>query len=90
MRHRTKRSPTPEENRRRNLERIWNPPKPTLADRIMCALYGVEEWWQRHVSQRELTRMLDNARLVSPWDRDPQPGLDRLLDEYPGDFPDRP
>jgi len=48
-----------ERNRLRNTERIRNPPKPSLQDRIMGLVSRVEEWWCRHVTQRELYRRLD-------------------------------
>lgn len=84
---------SPEENRARNIARIariMNPPKPALADRIRRRAYEVRDLWQRHVSQRELTRMLDRARLVPRPERDPQVGLDRLRAEYPGRYPGDP
>jgi len=62
-RREARRPSTPEENRRRNIERIMNPPKPTLYERVCRRVWGVREWWWRHVSQRKLSRLLDNARL---------------------------
>lgn len=56
---------TAERNRQRNIEWIMNPPKSSLLDRIMGVAFAVEEWWCRHVSQRELYRRLDAARLVT-------------------------
>jgi hypothetical protein len=47
-----------------NRERIVNPSGPGLRDRFMVQVFRVEEWWCRHVTQRELYRLLDSARLV--------------------------
>lgn len=64
--HKPPRPLTPEEiaeqNCRRNIERILNPPKPSLRDRIAGVAWAVEEFWCRHVTQRELFHLLDNAR----------------------------
>jgi hypothetical protein len=60
-----------EENIRRNRERIFNPPKPTLRDRVAGFFWAIEEWWCRHVTQRELARLLDNARIFA----EEHPGL---------------
>ncbi|MER6380735.1 hypothetical protein ABT274_12225 [Streptomyces sp. NPDC001127] len=48
-------------NRERNIQRILNPPKPTLRDRTRRVRWAAEEWWQRHVTQRDLYRRLDAA-----------------------------
>jgi hypothetical protein len=54
-----------EENIRRNRERIFNPPRPTLRDHAAGFFWAIEEWWCRHVTQRELYRLLDNARVFA-------------------------
>ncbi|QUI30715.1 hypothetical protein H9W91_07465 [Streptomyces alfalfae] len=51
-------------NVERNVQRILHPPKPTLRDQFWRACWKVEEWWCRHVSQRELFRQLDAMRAV--------------------------
>lgn len=73
MRRHTERPLTPKEiterNIRRNTERILNPPKPSLWERVvMRRIYAAEKFWCRHVTQRELYRLLDGARLVQPSD----------------------
>ena len=40
-----------------------NPPTPTLYEWAASRAWGVREWWWRHVSHREIIRLLDNARL---------------------------
>lgn len=59
-----RRPPTPEENRARNIERIMTPPEPTPRDRIRAWPWAAEEWWCRHVTQRELHRQLDALRIT--------------------------
>ena len=73
---------TPEEvterNIRRNTERTLNPPKPSLWERVvMRRIYAAEEFWCRHVTQRELHRVLDGARLAMPSDE-----IDRGYPDY--------
>lgn len=63
MRRKPQRPPTPEENRARNIERILNPPKPTLYERARSRVWAVERWWSDHVTHREVHRLLTNARL---------------------------
>jgi hypothetical protein len=53
-------------NRERNIQRILHPPKPTVLERLRCSAWAVEEWWRRHITQRELYRRLDGARIVVP------------------------
>jgi hypothetical protein len=56
----------PQSNAERNLCLIWcGPPPPTLRERICRAAWAVEESWQRHVTQRELYRLLDRLRLLA-------------------------
>ncbi|MFH8592387.1 hypothetical protein [Streptomyces rimosus] len=66
---------TPLSNEERNIQRLLNPPRPTLRDRLLSAAYVAEEWWFRHVSDRELYRLLDRARLPPDWgaSRDAKP-----------------
>ncbi|GGZ33243.1 hypothetical protein GCM10010387_29220 [Streptomyces inusitatus] len=53
----------PVSNVQKNLCRIWcGPPPPTLRDRVLLAVWRVEEFWNRHVRYRELYRQLDIAR----------------------------
>ncbi|PCG86330.1 hypothetical protein CIB93_08805 [Streptomyces sp. WZ.A104] len=52
-------------NYERNVQRILNPPSPTILDRIARLAWGLEELWCRHVAQRELYRQLDVLRLVA-------------------------
>ncbi|MFD9792110.1 hypothetical protein ACFWXK_14290 [Streptomyces sp. NPDC059070] len=49
-------------NRLRNIDRILNPPRLTLRQWCWCQLWAVEEFWQRHVTRRELFRQFDNLR----------------------------
>ncbi|MFH8597541.1 hypothetical protein [Streptomyces rimosus] len=67
---------TPLTNEERNIRRLLNPPRPTLRDRLLSAAYAVEELWHRHVSDREIYRILDRARLPPDWnapvERDPK------------------
>ncbi|MGW7004172.1 hypothetical protein ACWGCW_15465 [Streptomyces sp. NPDC054933] len=44
------------------MHRILNPPSPSLRDRMGQAVFAVEEFWCRHVTQRELYRRLDDLR----------------------------
>ena len=97
MRLRTPPRPlTPEENaernRKRNIERIMNPPKPSLWDRIAGVAWEVEEWWCRHVSQRELYRRLDGLRVVmrphpATTDAPERLRADVLYPEWPDRYP---
>lgn len=70
-------------NYERNVQRILNPPPPTLRERVGRILWGLEEFWCRHVTQRELYRRLDNARLLiqasMPPDRHSAEQLERSL-----------
>jgi hypothetical protein len=52
----------PLSNYERNVQRILNPASPSLHDRMGQAVRAVEEFWCRHVTQRELYRRLDNLR----------------------------
>ncbi len=54
---------TPEENRARNIERILNPPTPTLWERARILPLKAESWWWKHVTHRDLHRRLNNCRL---------------------------
>lgn len=58
-------TPTPAmSNRERNIHLILHgPPKPKISERVASWLFDVEEWWCRHVSQRELYRYLDRVRV---------------------------
>lgn len=71
-----------EQNRQRNLKRILHPPSPTLTARWWSLVSAVEGLWGRHVSQRKLYRMFDNARLLLEVRQtprtSPEHGLDRL------------
>jgi hypothetical protein len=76
----------------RNRERILHPPKLSLWDRFMNQLFEVEEWWCRHVTQRELYRHLDAMRIVLDKDDRPDPAdmLQRLREDwnsYPEYYP---
>jgi hypothetical protein len=65
------RAPEPELSiRERNIQRILNPPRRTLWERVRAGVWEVEEWWCRHVTQRARYRMLDAARITTPpeWD----------------------
>ncbi|GGO99196.1 hypothetical protein [Wenjunlia tyrosinilytica] len=57
-------------NRERNIRRILEPPRRTLVQRFRAVMWEVEEWWCRHVTQRDLYRLLDAARIKTPseWD----------------------
>ncbi|MEV5136214.1 hypothetical protein AB0K71_15910 [Streptomyces syringium] len=46
------------------MQRIVNPPRPSLLNRIGRSAWAVEEFWCRHVAQRELYRRLDELRVV--------------------------
>jgi hypothetical protein len=76
-----RRPPTPEENRARNIERILNPPGPTLSDRLWRVLSAVEHWWCRHVTQRYLYRLLDAVSAAAKQQRDTR---QRTGSDYPG------
>ena len=84
---------TPEEIRERNIqrnrERILNPPKPSLWDRAAGAAWAVEEWWCRHVTQRDLYRRLDAMRLVMRPHLMASGPVERLRSDvlYPGPYP---
>lgn len=69
-----------EQNRQRNLERLLHPPGPTLAGRWWSLVSAVEGLWGRHVSQRELYRMFDDARLLMEVEQIPRTGPERGLD----------
>jgi hypothetical protein len=68
----------PMSNRERNIQRILHPPGPSLSERLARPLWAAEEWWCRHVTQRELYRRLDaigrafRASLPTEWD---EPGF---------------
>jgi hypothetical protein len=83
---RLRKSPRPltsEEIRERNIARVMNPRKRRLWDRIMGIAWEVEEWWCRHVTQRELYRQLDNMLIVGRQDRpDPAAVLRRLRTDF--------
>ncbi|MEX2984279.1 hypothetical protein [Streptomyces sp. C36] len=88
LRWRRRRQPI--SNRERNIQRILNPPGPTFRDEVGRIVGAVEEYWCRHVTQRELYRRLDGIRLAT-WsalqpDRytleDLQRGLQRLRDAF--------
>lgn len=76
----TQRLLTPEEirerNRQRNIERILNPPKPSLWERAALLSWAIEEFWCRHVTQRELYRLLDGLRMA----RRPHPVTDESIE----------
>lgn len=65
----TKREPTPEENRARNIARIMNPPKRTVVDRVRAAVYAVDTWWWRRRNPK-LAGCLDRLLLL-PMEQDP-------------------
>ncbi|MBM9504514.1 hypothetical protein [Actinacidiphila acididurans] len=83
-----KRPLTPDEIRARNIERILNPPKPSMWNRFMGGVVDpIEEWWCRHVWQRELYRHLDGMRLVVRDYSEAVPPLGRLRADM---YPERP
>ncbi|MEU6959558.1 hypothetical protein [Streptomyces chrestomyceticus] len=61
------RADAPVSNEERNIMRLLHPPRPTLLDRLRRVLFAAEEWWCRHVTDRELYRLLDRARLPPDW-----------------------
>ncbi|MCS0636458.1 hypothetical protein NX801_12450 [Streptomyces sp. LP05-1] len=64
LRFKRARPPLTEEQRnvRRNLERLLNPPRPSVRERLMRPVRWAEDLWCRHVSQRQLHQALDAAR----------------------------
>lgn len=71
-------------NKVRNIERIFNRPKPMFKDRWWSLVSATDDFWCRYVSQRKLYRMFDSARHQleergkQPKRTDPEYGLDRL------------
>lgn len=59
-------------NYERNMQRIMHPPKPTLRDQFWGACWWLQRQWCRHVTQRELHRRLDGARLLVGAARPPE------------------
>ncbi|MFE2847843.1 hypothetical protein ACFXKS_30705 [Streptomyces scopuliridis] len=45
-----------------NVQRILNPPKPSLLSRFGACLIAAEEWWERNVSFRDFHRRMDALR----------------------------
>lgn len=79
----TRRSKAPRTIAELNQQRILNPPRPSLGQWSREAWYLVEEWWRRHVNQRELYRRLDamsrtfRAQFPPEWDT-PEYASERL------------
>jgi hypothetical protein len=83
---RAKRPPLTEEEIR---QRVLNPPKQTLAEKLVCVIYRLDAWKCRHITQRDLHRRLDRARLqFTPPELTPEEkaALERLLKD--GGYPD--
>jgi hypothetical protein len=59
-----------------------NPRKRKLRDRVRGVAWEVEEWWCRHVTQRELYRRLDNLLLVDREDRPDAADMLRLRADF--------
>ncbi|WP_405642551.1 hypothetical protein [Streptomyces uncialis] len=56
----------------KNICLIWcGPPPPTLGERVRRVARRMEEFWHRHVTERELHRLLDRLRLLAPEDEPP-------------------
>lgn len=66
-------------NVQRNICLIWcEPPPVPLAERIRRTAWRLEQFWARHVTDREACRRLDRLRLLAPehpWS--PEEGLGR-------------
>ncbi|MFC6062833.1 hypothetical protein [Streptomyces ochraceiscleroticus] len=45
-----------------NVQRLLNSPRRTLVERARSAWWAAEDWWCRHVTERELHRHLDGLR----------------------------
>ncbi|WP_419996935.1 hypothetical protein [Streptomyces boninensis] len=66
---------------------------PGLRERIAAACWTVEQWWGRHVTQRELIRQLDRARLATAPDPTPNEidaGLRRIAASVARQQPSNP
>ncbi|MFB6977395.1 hypothetical protein [Streptomyces scopuliridis] len=55
-----------------NVQRILNPPKPSLLSRFGACLIAAEEWWERNVSFRDFHRRMDAVR--EAYERTSPPG----------------